>query len=674
MPVLRPGEVVQSERGEGLWQVERKIGEGQFSEVYSVVEQNTQQQRAVKIEKRIDVRTVRQEYKVLKRLQAGCRQAVRVHEGGEYAGGRFYMVMDLLGPNLSTVRRGALGGALEPTAAKVVAASMLKALEQVHAEGFIHRDVKPANFVMDPADATDPASAAWTLVDFGLARQYIDEASRQPLPPRPEAAFRGSTTYASVNCHRLEDQSRRDDLWGWFYCLVELIEGTLPWRSDREAAVPAATNTTTLGGGGADSQLPSPPQDLSQATHGGAQQQQAGGAGGGALGLPKEQVLQRKLECLEQPQLLVRSIPCPQAIVDLSNYLRGLGFEDAPNHLYLRSLLGKLDGPAAAPQGLPQPADEEVQQQQQQQQQGAAPLAGREQRADQREEQMQQGQGPAAPLSKQRSRDRSRERRGRGRRSRSSSRSRSRDRDRDRDRGRRRQEHSRERRRSKSRDRDSRRSRSRSRPRARERERGKERERARRRSSRSRSADRYTRRNDAAAAPARRRTRSRSPYGGSSRAQLRRGSGSNAKNVDAGLSVDAKAALAVQEAGLSPAEGGGSRAAAQQAPASAAAAGHAEPAAVPQQYTTDMHAKYRAGLELVFALRQGALSEAGAAACRQLRSLEPAEAAGVVCWLLDELATGAEQRHLPAVGAFCEEVAAFALGTAKRCSERSRKQ
>lgn len=44
-------------------------------------------QRAVKIEKRTDVRTVRQEYKVLRRLQAGCRQAVRVHEGGEYAGG-----------------------------------------------------------------------------------------------------------------------------------------------------------------------------------------------------------------------------------------------------------------------------------------------------------------------------------------------------------------------------------------------------------------------------------------------------------------------------------------------------------------------------------------------------------------------------------------------------------
>lgn len=29
----------------------------------------------------------------------------------------------------------------------------------------------------------------------------------------------------AVNCHRHEDQSRRDDLWGWFYCLVELVEG-----------------------------------------------------------------------------------------------------------------------------------------------------------------------------------------------------------------------------------------------------------------------------------------------------------------------------------------------------------------------------------------------------------------------------------------------------------------
>ncbi|PSC67566.1 hypothetical protein C2E20_8775 [Micractinium conductrix] len=324
-PVLKAGEVVQAERGEGRWQVERKIGEGQFSGVYAVLDLRTQQQRAIKIEKRADVRTVRQEYRVLKRLAAaGCKQAVRVHEGGEMAhkGGRFFMVMDLLGTNLSTVRRGVWGGAVELTDAKVIGATMLKALEGAHAAGYIHRDVKPANFVMNPPDAPSPAYACWTLVDFGLARQYVDDASRGHLAPRAEAAFRGSTTYASVNCHNHEDQSRRDDLWGWFYCLAELIEGTLPWRGDREAAQ-APTNTH-------DSQhavlLPSPDgsqaagcgsgQQAQQAQQQAQQQQQVQQQGGGG-GLSKEAVLQRKLECLEQPQLLVTSIPCPQYVFAL---------------------------------------------------------------------------------------------------------------------------------------------------------------------------------------------------------------------------------------------------------------------------------------------------------------------------------------------------------------------
>lgn len=45
------------------------------------------------------------------------------------------------------------------------------------------------------------------------------------MEPRPEASFRGSTAYASVHAHRDEDLSRRDDLWSWFYMLLELVEG-----------------------------------------------------------------------------------------------------------------------------------------------------------------------------------------------------------------------------------------------------------------------------------------------------------------------------------------------------------------------------------------------------------------------------------------------------------------
>lgn len=43
---------------------------------------------------------------------------------------------------------------------QVIGATMLKALEGAHAAGYIHRDVKPANFVMNPPDAPSPAYGA----------------------------------------------------------------------------------------------------------------------------------------------------------------------------------------------------------------------------------------------------------------------------------------------------------------------------------------------------------------------------------------------------------------------------------------------------------------------------------------------------------------------------------
>lgn len=76
-------------------------------------------------------------------------------------------------------------------------------------------------------------------------------------------------------------------------------------------------------------------------------------------------------------------------------------------------------------------------------------------------------------------------------------------------------------------------------------------------------------------------------------------------------------------------------------------------------------------LEYVHALKAGGLSEPAAAACRQLRGLEPQEAAGVMAWLLDELHSATDPRHAGAVAAFCEEIAAFATGIAKRCHERA---
>lgn len=76
-----------------------------------------------------------------------------------------------------------------------------------------------------PCHAVLCRAGEWKIIDFGLARRYTDDAG-DVLPERTDTAFRGSTTYASVFAHQEQDLGRRDDLWSWLYCVVELLDGT----------------------------------------------------------------------------------------------------------------------------------------------------------------------------------------------------------------------------------------------------------------------------------------------------------------------------------------------------------------------------------------------------------------------------------------------------------------
>jgi eukaryotic-like serine/threonine-protein kinase len=101
------------------------------------------------------------------------RALVRLYDASRDPGtGREFLVMELVdGSDLrETLKLGPLG----PADAAGMLADLAEALHVIHARGIVHRDVKPANVLLEPAHLP---SRRWNakLADFGIAR-LIDDA------------------------------------------------------------------------------------------------------------------------------------------------------------------------------------------------------------------------------------------------------------------------------------------------------------------------------------------------------------------------------------------------------------------------------------------------------------------------------------------------------------------
>lgn len=169
------------------------------------------------------------EVAVLKRLQKssphiceflGCGRNDKVN----------YVVMTLLGPSLSELRKHQPHQRFSISTTLRTSLQILAAVQSMHNCGFIHRDIKPSNFAI----GFGPENCRTCyMLDYGLARQYTT-VTGEVRQPRPVAGFRGTVRYASHNAHLSRDLGRHDDLWSVFYLLVELAVGQLPWRRIRD--------------------------------------------------------------------------------------------------------------------------------------------------------------------------------------------------------------------------------------------------------------------------------------------------------------------------------------------------------------------------------------------------------------------------------------------------------
>jgi hypothetical protein len=137
---------------------------------------------------------------------------VLVHDFLE-ANGTAYLVMELLGGQ-TLQDRVARHGPLDAAAFERLLSPLLEGLEQVHAAGFLHRDVKPANILLDQRGQP-------TLIDFG--------ASRAAVAGRTQAMTAVFTPgYAAVEQFTAATQGPWTDIYGLAATLHFAITGSAP--------------------------------------------------------------------------------------------------------------------------------------------------------------------------------------------------------------------------------------------------------------------------------------------------------------------------------------------------------------------------------------------------------------------------------------------------------------
>lgn len=202
----------------------QKIGCGSFGEIYEAEDLANHMKVAVKLESsRAKAPRLEFESRIYKILDEGiCIPKVYFYG----ATSKYHVLaMDRLGKSLEDIVMEHKGVFSLKTVLMLVD-QMISAVEFLHKRNFLHRDIKPDNFLM----GIDKTANQVYLIDFGLSKYYRDAVTMQHIPFTSGKSLTGTARYASINAMRGYEQGRRDDMESLAYVWIYMLKGSLPWQ------------------------------------------------------------------------------------------------------------------------------------------------------------------------------------------------------------------------------------------------------------------------------------------------------------------------------------------------------------------------------------------------------------------------------------------------------------
>ncbi len=205
----------------GPYHLKRLLGRGGMGEVYEAEHTVKEWTVAVKLmtaefsKDPVFRERMKREARIAGRLQEP--HVVPIHDYGEVDGQMFLEMRLVEGTDLDSVLKRF--GPLTPPRAVAIITQIASALDAAHADGVMHRDVKPQNILITRDDFA-------YLVDFGIASATTDEKLTQL------GTAVGTWKYMAPERFSNDEVTYRADIYALACVLHECLTGAPPYRAD----------------------------------------------------------------------------------------------------------------------------------------------------------------------------------------------------------------------------------------------------------------------------------------------------------------------------------------------------------------------------------------------------------------------------------------------------------